>query len=110
MLEELELLEELLEPAELELLELLLEELVVLPLHAAAPGALPLINSKSIFARPALLVASSLTLCQPADKLMSIRSLRFQVVHALVVGKLTLATATPSTISCALRSVLPPLA
>jgi len=60
-------LEEELEELELEELELEdeLDELVVDPVQLPTEGLLPVMLSESIFARPALLVACSLTMLVP---------------------------------------------
>lgn len=130
-LEELELLdeelldEELLEEEVLDELELLLEELLLeledelleleLELEELPPTgplqspalALPLTLMLSIFARPALLVASRRIRLLPATRFTLTEPEPFQLVHEPVVSKGKLAAVEPLTIRLAERALAP---
>ena len=97
----LELEDELLE------LELELEELPPTgPLQSPAL-ALPLTLILSIFARPALLVASRRSRLLPATRLTLTEPEPFQLVHEPVVSKGRLAAVEPLTIRLAERALAP---
>jgi hypothetical protein len=105
-LEELLLDEELLDEDEL-LLELELEDELEEPPQAAATTGLRAgyaTSMESIFARPALLVASSRMLLIPAFRSANIAVELVHVVQAPVAGKATAVTSAPLTSSRAGRS------
>lgn len=105
-------LELLLDEDELELDELELEELDVVllpvpPLQLPAAGLTPLIVMLSMFARPALLVASTRMRLLPATRLAVTEADGPQVVHEPVASKAKLPTVAPFTIKDPERAVEP---